>query len=312
MEIVVEKEEKFARICKLRVRNKEFFTPIFFPSISSTELDFKMHYNWIIKQKPKFFMSSAYDLDIKEINQIKKLDSVTCLDSGGFELRKIQKPKKWLIEDYLEIIKRTSFDIVITLDLEIQREYSNKFFEIKNKILVNNYEFINSMVEKDSLIFFALSEYKADAIIKQIGELLSKVNPRVITIPEESLGVTFEERITSLRKISEKLTSMTENPVLIHIRGCSDPNSIIQYSRNGADIFDGLGWTRKVIKWIEIDEESLDLSTKWFSDSDQSKLMDCKCLSCKRNKKKEYTKRLFAHNLEAYNNLIKDLRNQYI
>ena len=309
MKITVEKANKLAKICRVELQSKQFFTPIFFPSLSSTEVDYQKHYNWLLKQKPEIFMSSAYDLNQKKLKQISNLNAITCLDSGGFELKKNEKNTSWTIEDQIKIIEKMNFHIIITLDFPIHKK-EGKYFSIRNEILINNYKIIEQIVGKKSLICFSFTENKK-FLINQIESILSQINPKAVAIPESHLGVNFVERKEMLCSIKNTINQLSNNEVLLHIRGCSDPDLIIQYVQNGADIFDGLGWTRKVIKWFEFDKKNnFDIENKWHIEFDLGKLSDCDCKGCKRAKRGDYLDRLFKHNNFAYRKLINDVHEQ--
>ena len=310
MEIEVLKQKQLSRLCKVIVNKKEFRTPVFFPSISSTQDKYDSCYKIIMKKNPDYFISSAYDLklDLKKQKQISKLKSVLYLDSGGYELKVSHNPKRWTIDDLINIIQNTHFDLIATLDNLDGYDVANKYTLVKNEILINNYIAIEEETNYNNLVVFSLTEREPNRIISQIRSVLQKIAPNAFSIPEDYLGDDFEKRVKNLEMISRTLHELQKKPILIHIRGCSDPDLIIQYTNVGADLFDGLGWSSKVIKW----NKTKPLDRKWFSEYDTGKLIDCDCLVCVKNKRKDYFTKLYLHNLYAFTKLIEDIHSTFV
>ncbi len=306
MKIDLIKKLNMAKSYRIKINNFEFKTPFFFPSISTYKNNFDTIFKWVLSNRCNQFLFSAYDLNNKRTELLAKKNMNICLDSGGFELKILENPKKWDIYDLINVCNSGKFDMIISLDPFFDKEVLHKFFHTKNDILILYYEKMVESINYESLFEFAITEHKPEMIIKQLKYTLKKINPNAIAIPEENLGFTFSEKISNIETISNLLSNQS-NPILFHLRGCSNPLSMIEYSLSGVDIFDGLGWSSKVIKKTENISNEGKILHNWKT-FDYSKLDNCECDACKSNKRKKYNDKVLAHNLFAYKKLLSEIQ----
>ncbi len=289
------KQFGYGRIVELKINNLQRYTPMFIPALSSASRknDFLNAKRWVKRVKPVDFLISAYDYieDFKDL-KIKK-DSFVTLDSGGYELRNIIKPKQWTLDSYLEIIDKIHPDMIISLD-----HPENNFTQS-----ISCFEQIKESYSNNSYLQFVIAETKKEKIPDSVINTLQLIELDVIGIPEVNLGKNLEERLQSIQSIVKILSSM-QNPTLLHILGCSDPEMIKKYALSGADIFDGLGWYRQVVDIS--DNENFKFTN--FANLDS----DCECKACKLTLTEDYEEKVFAHNYLAYYALMEQIREMII
>ncbi len=75
----------------------------------------------------------------------------------------------------------------------------------------------------------------------------------MLGVPESSLGPTLDLRLSAIRALRTELDKLGD-PKALHIFGASDPSCLTAYTLAGADIFDGLSWSRY---WIDFETVSL-------------------------------------------------------
>ncbi len=282
------------RIVKIKIKNKIRLTPIFVPALSSASKtqEFLRAKRWLINTQPYEFLISAYDFDSEFQQLFPTSESFVILDSGGYELQNLKNPKPWNINSFMKVIPLVEPDIVISLD-----NYGMKFEKS-----VAYYKKIKEKFSTDIVVEFVINTHNLKELRNHIIKALETIQPSIIAIPEINLGSSFRERISNIKNISELIQSM-EEPILLHLLGCSDPESIIEYSFNGVDIFDGLGWNRYVIN----------INGQEFRFTNFAKLpKECPCYVCQNVIETSYSDRVLNHNILAYYNLMEKIREQII
>ena len=299
MKIKSEAEFGYSRVFKLQLGEKEIYTPMFFPAVSSVDTKiFDAVFNWLLEKKPFTFLVSAYDIRNELLEKFPINESLLMLDSGGYELRNVENKFSWTLEDYLKVIEKAKPEIIISLDLP----------EDNNPI--HNYNLLKSKINDDIFLEYTISETNHLKIPRKLELTLQEIQPNGIAIPERNLGISFVERLETVRKISKILQNM-EIPILFHILGCSDPDSIIKYANEGVDLFDGLGWYKRAISYEESKNKLFEKYSDW-SFIDSSKLSNCNCFVCKKADKISHFERVLSHNVLAYSILCKELQSQII
>ncbi len=295
MEITHEAQFGNSRIFKIKIKEKEIFTPIFFPAVSSVDIrKFESILNWLIEKKPINFLVSGYDINTEIVRKFPIKETFLMLDSGGYEIRNLEKKSSWSLNNYKEIIEKLEPDIIISLDLP------------DNQNPIQDYLSLKSNLNEDVFLEFVISETNPKKIPNMLISSLQEIQPNAIAIPERNLGLSFIERLKTVRKVSNILQNM-ENPILFHILGCSDPDSIIKYANEGVDLFDGLGWYKRAVFYKEIKNNKYKLYSDW-SFIDSSKLSDCNCFVCKKADEINHLERVLSHNLLAYSKLCEELQ----
>ena len=222
------------------------------------------------KAIPQHTLVSAYDLtttSIQEFNTTSR-KMVLALDSGGFELRKSELTKPWDVDSYIEIIKATNRDILVSFDgknipFEEQLELNKRLLREIKAYGSFLFDFIFSELTPQRIpaaekgwkrilapfrwLVFELRQRSYIRRIKlQILEALLTLPIDIVGIPSDSLGSRLRDKRRIVRSIRQFLDSIEEE-IPLHIFGCGDPGEIIALTKCGADIFDGTSWYRKVV-----------------------------------------------------------------
>ncbi len=221
--------------------------PLLIPSFSSTifgienkkerkEIDGVCIY---LKEKIKASLFSLFDINYKYINQDSlEFPDLLCLDSGNYEYEKYKKAGfrvKWSYDLYIETLK------------SIKRR--------KNVILVNYdyYGSIKSQIKKTQKLFnenciinFIVKPGKNNYLVN-IDDILSNIENiaqfNILGISEKELGDSLLDRCKNIIKL-RSIINERKISLPLHIFGSLDPLSIILYFICGADMFDGLCWTK--------------------------------------------------------------------
>lgn len=289
-------------------------SPFFIPALTTVKNmhSYKNILEVLLESETKAYMLSALDLKFlisKELKNIhieksKNQNKIFFLDSGGFEKFNIPYlKKKWKFTDFISIIELFKPDIIVAFD-EIHENINQdksqmissflKTIELSEKViqLGKKFEFIihSNIIER---IFLLLEE------IKQYNK-----NLYAIGIPERNLGYSIRTRFNIVKQIVNFIRNELKwSDIHIHLMGCSDPIHMIEYSKLGINIFDGVHWQD-----LLIDPESLE-----FLDFSNLLQLNCKCKYCNNfrdNIRKNYNFEenfynyyAINHNLNIYNNL---------
>ncbi|MDE2588555.1 MAG: hypothetical protein KGL95_02660, partial [Patescibacteria group bacterium] len=123
---IVHQADLCARVMGIKFQNKQLFTPMFFPAISSIETKFKVDdlvYLITNSTYPQMLIS-AYDYNY-HLNKNKKLRNIIneysrkgnflFVDSGGYESF-WEKKRKWNFEIYKKTVAKINSDFYTNLD----------------------------------------------------------------------------------------------------------------------------------------------------------------------------------------------------
>lgn len=211
--------------------------------------------------KSNYVLLSAYDIvHTYEENLIRKfVESISgeiFIDSGKFESEKVfdlnelhfydYKPEPWNLNLYIECItslvgNKKNFYIV---------NYDGRS-KIRNQIQksINTFEEYN-FPGKNVLLIHPEDDYwnisNINILIENLTEKIDRIN--VLGVTEKELGSNLGDRIKNLVYLRDKLNSIAQKYLPIHIFGCGDPKNIIFLFFAGGDIFDGLSWLRFYFK----------------------------------------------------------------
>jgi hypothetical protein len=177
------------------------------------------------------------------------------LDSGVYEKDCLQDDS-WELADYLSVLRATKPPCVVTYDFRPKCPSIPAFAEaIQRTASSLNREFTESQLTL--LVRFhataGLWETERDNAevnrIEQLLGVLTKVLSEsdgivcAVGVVENELGPGVRSRLRSLARLRAALDSAgIEKP--IHVFGASDPQALALYCLAGADIFDGVNWSR--------------------------------------------------------------------
>lgn len=173
---------------------------------------------------------------------------IVLLDSGNYEAGRLNDDS-WCRRRLHRALRETPHDLAFCFDrLEPPRDPQK------------NAEQVVSGVQRDSVWTEAPmlpivhvprarkgagTEYLREQAPQVVREVAQQLKPPMIAIPERELGSGIAERVDTMSRIRECLSSL-EFYQPVHILGTGDPWVIATLSAAGADSFDGLEWCRFV------------------------------------------------------------------
>jgi len=288
--------------------------PIFIPSITSIK-NFHNYFelvNIVLDSNITAFMFSALDIAYyfkNEFERVEKIvkkanEKIIFLDSGGFEKYNIPYYRKqWEIQDLISIAEKINPQIIVAFDI-ISNIYKNNHFKdlylFKNTLELA--EGIINVKKKFEVIIHSFSIEKIFLYLQKLMEYDEFIY--AIGIPERNLGESFRIRLINLKQISNFIrNSLNWHSVHLHLFGCSNPSNMIEYSKKGIDIFDGVHWQDLIIN---------PLNGCFLGYSNLLKI-NCNCRYCleykklinenHNNEEKYYNFYAINHNLEFYRNI---------
>lgn len=223
-------------------------TPLVMPSFSSVDRHARRRLRRVGHLAADCILVSAYDLQYEaiEFGDLLGFDTVF-IDSGGYEARihgeRSQflqcKPLPWTPALYEEVIARlphgpdyvlVTFDPVDNLPAEEQVERAVAF---RDRYESGAIDFLWKPTGKRGFVI----EEDFETILPSLGRM------DILGVAEQELGVSVARRCAMVQAMRGRLNEAgLETP--IHLFGCLNPLAVIVYVRCGADVFDGLGWTR--------------------------------------------------------------------
>jgi len=237
---------------------------------------------------------------IEEIKERLK-NKIFFLDSGGFEKFNIPHfEENWEVHDLIMIIEKVQPNLIVAFDV-ISNFYKKKELSLFRKTLQLADGIIN-VEKKFEVIIHSFNLGEIFQCLQKLKEYDTYIY--AIGIPERNLGNSIKVRYSKIKQISNYIkNSLKWHGIHLHLFGCSDPSNMIEYSKIGIEIFDGVHWQDLIID---------PLNKSFLSFSNLLKLK-CECSYCLEFKKKinenyEYEENYYNfyainHNLEIYKNL---------
>lgn len=297
----------------LIINKKVLQTPEFIPSVTTAK-NFQNYFHlldYITSQRISHCMISAYDLYYLEKPKRDKIIknnstnfNLIFLDSGAFEIYNSNSPKLWNIKNLIENSKSLNVDIIVSLDTIRNREK-----DISNEDI----EFYNQLKESlESFPFFyefVLQGKEINEIKKQLDKIEIGKKMLAFCVPERNLGYSEKKRKEKLKEIIDLIKNeYGYNDILFHLMGSSYPSLIIDYSKLGVDLFDGIRWTDSIF----------DYDNKQLKDISELQTLECNCEFCNEYRNiihrnqfdydDLYMYYALSHNLYQYKMLMNNLR----
>lgn len=218
-------------------------TPLLVPSFSSASAERvgSMHEN-LSEHIVDASLVSAYDLYYRRISK-KKIwcSDIVFLDSGDYErfqFTGLVKKRRWAPAMYAKVIA----------DLQPLSKLVLVSFDRRASV--------QDQVAAARRFFDSYPNYASDFILKPPTKRAKQVDMPglirniagvkgfdILGIPEKELGQSLLQRCKNLLRVRDAM-NRNQLHIPIHVFGCLDPLSIISYFLCGADVFDGLAWTK--------------------------------------------------------------------
>jgi len=247
-----------------------FLTPIYVPSFSSYgDADVVRRSLAVLRSvkdaapaSAKGFLFSAHDLASSvrtggvldgQLEELLKGWSLWWLDNGAFEQDNLGLPG-WREEDIENIVRRFRPSVAVAFEY-VARDAALSSLEDSIRLALRSAQRLKDLVE--SVVLLVRPHPGSDlAPLLQTLDLAQLLDPNgfdVLGVPESSLGSTLDVRLGAIKALRTQLDKVRE-PKALHIFGASDPTCLMGYTLAGADIFDGLSWSRY---WIDFETASL-------------------------------------------------------
>ncbi len=249
--VTTEPHKKIFRSNSLKIGANNLKLPCFFPAISSTAkstLTVLDHLRLLVKFEQPNFLISAFD--IHELREKSQKDSravmdliytahgrknIILLDSGNYE-KYWRKLDGWPRKKYIEVLGYLPTEFVFCYDnLKPSSDHDEIVLEVENSVRrdekATDLKNIIPIVHSKDLIHTP----------HICQEVVSRLNPLLIAVPERELGEGIFKRAETVTKI-RKAMDETKCYYPLHILGTGNPLSILLFVACGADSFDGLEW----------------------------------------------------------------------
>jgi queuine/archaeosine tRNA-ribosyltransferase len=224
--------------------------PCFIPSISSvkTNLSLIEYLRVITAIEYPLLLASAYDIyntgpeRLEKIKQLletaMKKEIIVLIDSGNYESYWL-RDNSWNVNHYRDILKNVKHQLAFCYDyLELNGDAEKLSCSIEKQVLEDQTSSEGTIIP----IVHASKELFPEII----SQLVDKLNPLIIGLPERQLGEGIIERAKTVTRIRQKLNQKNQYYPL-HLLGTGNPLSILVYAICGADSFDGLEWCQTAI-----------------------------------------------------------------
>ena len=239
-------------------------TPLLVPSFSSKAFGFgrdgKSEVLQVLDTAKEFItktcLVSAYDVYYKYIPDPRDL-SITVdlmfLDSGGYEVsddrdlsaveKPVHRPSEWDPTKLQAIWDRWPVEfpaVFVSYDHSNHRtSVTDQLQNAKQAVLARSGHLHSFLLKPQAKEERSLNS-ALRALGGQVGEL---VEFQLLGVTEKELGNSPLERMVSLTKLRLALDDVAL-PIPIHVFGALDPLSVCLYFVAGAEVFDGLTWSR--------------------------------------------------------------------
>lgn len=245
---------------------------------------------------------------LEKVKELQQRGCLILLDSGKYEAARTGNLQSWTEEAYQEVLDLVPYTMAFCFDDLVppngtEENVASVLDTVakagKNDVVpvVHAPQLENGLRDFDSL---------PDIVFGVANGLKSPL----IAVAERELGDGVLQRMRSIRKIRERLSSLDRRQPL-HILGTGNPVSVALLSLAGADTFDGLEWCRTAV-----DRQSGLLYHHQQFDffADQSKLQSGSefVREAMADESLDYFFRMAIHNLDFYSGWMKELRENMI
>lgn len=240
------------RLHELKIREKQFRLPIYFPSVSSVKTSISPFdcISVLTALQTEQFLVSAFDVHYADAEVQKKLkDKITeamnkgltvLMDSGNYESFWKEKNKSWLQENYHKTLAEINCTIAFGFDEQAPPDNSTAHVSL----ICERHKQDQAINAQTSII--PIVHGKTEALPALCSKVADVTNVSMIAVPERCLGQGIFARAHCISEI-RKAMNATSRYVALHLLGTGNPISIAIYTLAGADSYDGLEWCRTVV-----------------------------------------------------------------
>lgn len=302
---IIYESGRLSRVLEIHINQKTLVTPTYFPAVSSygTRFPFLNLVRFLIAYSYPRILVSAYDLYhlkkpekrllLEEIGGYWEKGGFVFLDSGVYE-SSWKANSEWRKSLYDSLMSNVNFDFYSSFDVLPLSEKSSK--EFIKQTFTNILTSYNNLKRPGFVpIFHGL---KPQDLVSLVSVFLKKYPNlcEIVAIPERDCGEDIITKVKTIQKV-RRILNQSNKDIVLHVLGCGKPLSLLLFSYYGADMFDSLDWIKYTI----------DPSNLSINDFSYLELIDCDCGVCSKNGK-NYTERVFLHNLLFYQNFMAQIR----
>ena len=249
----------------------EVLTPVYVPSFSSFgDPDFVRRALAVLRSvkdavpaSAAGFLFSAYDLASSvrrggaldnQLEELLKSWPLWWLDNGAFEQTNFGTPG-WGEDDFEDVVKRFKPPVAVAFEY-LAREATLRSLAESIRLALQSARRVKNVAP---CVVLLVRPHPASDLVPLLQSVDADVlfdggdDFDVLGVPESSLGPTFDVRLSAIGALRAALDKLAD-PKALHIFGASDPTCLTGYALAGADIFDGLSWSRY---WIDFESLSL-------------------------------------------------------
>jgi len=289
------------RLKSMRFGSRELLLPCFVPSVSSirTSLAPSQYVQVLSGLQCPQFLISAYDYErssndqkdvlAKYIEEAQRNGCVVVLDSGNFEAF-WRSDKQWSTELFWSASKILKPDVTFSFDeLDPPNDWEGASATAISRVDLDSKALPGQTV-------LPIVHGNSANLPLVVFDVVKKIRPRMVVVPERELGDGIIERCRTLAGIRARLNEL-DTYCPIHLLGTGNPYSILTFVLSGADSFDGLEWCQSV---ADFSSGQLSHFQHWDLFAASSPLAGARDVP--------YQQKTLAHNLAFWAGLMKEVR----
>lgn len=256
--LLPESSEIVPRPHVIPVAGRSLPLPVFFPSLSTaakTTISVPQHVELLLSlSQPQFLVSAA---DIYNLRQERQKSSrliselvtragqngqMVLLDSGNYE-RFWQKLDRWSRARFHEVLSYVPVQLAFCYD---NLSPAATVTEIVREIEMGAAK-DRKAADLEALLPIVHCP-KPEMFPEVCAEIVNRMHPLMIGVPERELGVGLVERIDTVAAIRDAINK-TGTYCPLHLLGTGNPISLVLFAIAGADSFDGLEWCQTSVDY---------------------------------------------------------------
>lgn len=278
---------------------KSVTLPVFYASVSSvkTSLPAVEYMKVLAVTKYPQFLVSAYDLyysaDRTRMTGLLRnaidAGAIVLMDSGNYESY-WREDARWTFNTYIGKLTDARYHLAFSFDNQTPpKSIAKNVGDVEERIVKTL-----QLAPRASIV--PILHGKPSQLPAIAKEIIRRLQPLMIAVPERELGEGMIARVRTLACIRRTLNaSGAYTP--IHLLGTGNPLSLLLFSAYGADSFDGLDWCQTTV----------DHSTGFLFHFQQREFFGHQSPFCEA-KELPYAQATLAHNLMFYDDWMNGIR----
>ncbi len=255
----------------------ELLTPVYVPSFSSfgdpdhirRSLAVLRSVKGAVPASASGFLFSAHDLAASarrggvldsQLEDLLKEWSLWWLDNGAFEQSSFGIPS-WAEREFEGVVRRFKPPVVVASEYVAENVTPDSLAD-SLRFAVESAERLKGLATSIVVLLrpYPGSDLRALVQALDLPRILDQGDTvDALGVPEVSLGPTLDVRLSAVSRLRTELDRLAI-PKGLHIFGASDLSCLTAYTLAGADIFDGVNWSRY---WMDVTSPSFRDRSLW-------------------------------------------------